>query len=146
LLRETIELFTPMAEDDAITLQAQLATTLPAVPVDAVRLRQVLHNLLANALRHTPAGGTVTVASAATAAALTITIRDSGEGIAPEHLPHLFDRFYRADRARARDTGGAGLGLAIVRAIVQAHGGTVTAHSAGMGQGSTFVVTLPLVQ
>jgi signal transduction histidine kinase len=146
LLRETIEIFTPMAEDDAITLQAQLATTLPAVPVDAVRLRQVLHNLLANALRHTPAGGTVTVASAATAAALTITIRDSGEGIAPEHLPHLFDRFYRADRARARDTGGAGLGLAIVRAIVQAHGGTVTAHSAGMGQGSTFVVTLPLVQ
>ncbi len=146
LLRETIEVFAPMAEDGSISLEAQLAPTLPAVAIDSVRLRQVLHNLLANALRHTPAGGTVSVQSAATADAVTITIRDSGEGIAPEHLPHVFDRFYRADRARARDTGGAGLGLAIVRAIVQAHGGTVSAESAGIGQGSAFTVTLPIVR
>jgi len=144
LLRETIDLFAPMAEDGEITLQPALAATLPALPVDSVRLRQVLHNLLANALRHTPTGGTVTIQSAATADAITIAIRDSGEGIAPEHLPHVFDRFYRADRARARDTGGAGLGLAIVRAIVQAHGGTVTVESPGLGQGSTFTVILPL--
>lgn len=146
LLRETIEVFAPMAEDSSISLEAQLALTLPAVAVDSVRLRQVLHNLLANALRHTPAGGTVSVESSATSEAITITIRDSGEGIAPEHLPHVFDRFYRTDRARARDTGGAGLGLAIVRAIVQAHGGTVSAQSDGMGQGSAFTVTLPIVR
>ncbi len=146
LLREIIEIFAPMAEDSAINLEAQLAPTLPAAAVDSVRLRQVLHNLLANALRHTPTGGTVSLQSAATPDAVTIMIRDSGEGIAPEHLPHVFDRFYRTDRARARDTGGAGLGLAIVRAIVQAHGGTVSAQSNGIGQGSAFTVALPIAR
>ena len=144
LLQETVEIFAPMAEDAEITLQSDFALTLPAVPVDSVRLRQVLHNLLANALRHTHAGGTVTVTSSVGANAVKIAIRDTGDGLAADHLAHIFDRFYRTDRARTRDTGGAGLGLAIVRAIVQAHGGTVTAASAGIGQGSTFTVTLPV--
>lgn len=144
LLQETVELFVPMAEDGEITLQTDLAPTLPAVAVDAVRLRQVLHNLLGNALRHTPAGGRVLLQSGVDAQRVTITIQDNGEGIDPEHLPHLFDRFYRVDRARARDTGGAGLGLAIARAIVQAHGGDISAHSEGSGRGSRFTITLPL--
>jgi signal transduction histidine kinase len=144
LLRETIEIFAPMAEDAEIRLQAEIPPTLPAAVVDSVRLRQVLHNLLANALRHTAGGGAVTVTSSATADTVAIAIRDTGEGIATDHLPHVFDRFYRTDRARARDTGGAGLGLAIVRAIVQAHSGNVTVASAGLGQGSTFTVTLPV--
>jgi len=144
LLQETVEIFAPMAEDAEIVLQSDFAVMLPAVPVDSVRLRQVLHNLLANALRHTHAGGTVTVTSSVGANAVKIAIRDTGDGLAADHLAHIFDRFYRTDRARTRDTGGAGLGLAIVRAIVQAHGGTVTAASAGIGQGSTFTVTLPV--
>jgi signal transduction histidine kinase len=104
----------------------------------------VLQNLLANALRHTPAGGSITVKTQAAAGTVQLTITDTGEGIAPEHLPHVFDRFYRADPARARDKGGAGLGLAIVRAIVEAHHGQITAASAGVpGQGTTFTITLP---
>ncbi|MCB0063763.1 MAG: HAMP domain-containing protein [Caldilineaceae bacterium] len=144
LLREVVDLFLPMAEDAEITLQTQFATTLPAIAVDSVRLRQVLHNLLGNALRHTPPGGTVSVQSRADAQQVTLTIQDNGDGIAVEHLPHLFDRFYRADPARARETGGTGLGLAIARAIIQAHGGDIMAHSDGLGQGSRFTVTLPL--
>lgn len=152
LLHEMLEIFAPMAEEQEITLHAELAPTLPAVPADSVRIRQVLHNLLANALRHTPAGGTITITSNTKSSntkssnsteSVIIAIRDTGEGIAPEHLPNVFDRFYRTDRARARDTGGAGLGLAIVRAIVQAHDGQISATSDGIGHGSTFTVTLP---
>jgi signal transduction histidine kinase len=139
-----MDLFLPMAEDSEVTLQAQFASTLPAALVDSVRLRQVLHNLLGNALRHTPAGGSVTIQTAADSQQITIAIEDSGEGIAPEHLSHVFDRFYRVDRARARDSGGSGLGLAIVRAIVQAHGGDVRVQSEGPGQGSIFIVNLPV--
>jgi len=148
LLHETLEIFAPMAEEDDVTLHAELTHTLPAVVVDSVRMRQVLHNLLANALRHTPAGGTITIASSTERSNGTdnvvIAIRDTGDGIAREHLPYVFDRFYRTDRARARDTGGAGLGLAIVRAIVQAHNGQITAASEGIGHGSTFTLILPL--
>lgn len=146
MLHETIDLFRPMAEDAEIRLEVALAQTLPAVTVDAVRIRQVLHNLIGNALRYTPAGGTITVRSAATAGHVVLTVQDNGTGIAPEHLPHVFDRFYRTDRARARDTGGTGLGLAIVRAIVQANDGDVTAESEGLGQGTTFIVRLPITQ
>jgi signal transduction histidine kinase len=114
------------------------------VNADADRLGQVLTNLLDNALRHTPPGGRVTIAAAVGPDDVRLTVADSGEGIAPEHLPHLFERFYRVDAARDRAHGGAGVGLAIVRAIVHAHGGTVTAASDGPGQGATFTVTLPL--
>lgn len=146
LFTESIDLFQPMAEEIGITLQLQITSMLPTLPVDAARLRQVLHNLLANALRHTPAGGTVTLQTSTDAEQIIIAIRDSGDGIMPEHLPHIFDRFYRTDRARSRDTGGTGLGLAIVRAIVQVHGGEVHAQSEGIGKGSTFTVTLPIAE
>jgi signal transduction histidine kinase len=115
---------------------------LPAVDADPKRLGQVLRNLLANAVRHTPAGGQVTVAARARGGAVEVAVRDTGEGIAPAHLPYVFERFYRADRSRARATGGAGLGLAIVKQLVEAHGGRVAVASAP-GQGATFTVTLP---
>ncbi len=114
-----------------------------AVDVDPDRLGQVLGNLLDNALRHTPAGGRVEVAARRSGADVVVEVRDDGEGIAAEHLPHVFERFYRADAARDRAHGGSGIGLAIVKALVEAHGGRVAAASDGPGRGTTVAVTLP---
>ncbi|MGH8723094.1 MAG: sensor histidine kinase, partial [Burkholderiales bacterium] len=109
---------------------------------DADRLHQLLMILLDNAIRHTPPGGRIRVAVAATAdGQARLAVRDEGEGIAPEHLPHLFERFYRADGARGRSSGGTGLGLAIARAICLAHGVELTVTSSP-GRGATFVATL----
>jgi signal transduction histidine kinase len=116
---------------------------LPAAFVDATRIAQVLRNLLTNAMRHTPEGGTITVSASADDGHVTVSVRDDGPGIPAEHLPHVFERFYRADPSRARTTGGAGLGLAIVQGIVHAHGGTVAAASEG---GAVFRFTLPLAR
>jgi signal transduction histidine kinase len=107
-------------------------------------LAQVLGNLLDNSLRHTPRGGLVDVAARADDSRLAITVTDSGDGIAAEHLPHVFERFYRVDAARDRDHGGAGIGLAIAKALVQAHRGRLTVSSDGPGTGTTFTITLPL--
>jgi signal transduction histidine kinase len=114
-----------------------------AISGDADRLHQLLMILLDNAIRHTSPGGRIRVAVAATAdGKARLAVRDEGEGIAPEHLPHLFERFYRADGARGRSSGGTGLGLAIARAICLAHGGEITVTSSP-GRGATFVATLP---
>lgn len=110
---------------------------------DRQRLMQVLGNLLDNALRHTPAGGHVTLTAARTGAEVAFTVADDGEGITPEHLPHLFERFYRADYARDRGRGGSGIGLAIVKALTEAHGGHVSVTSRGPGHGTTFTATVP---
>jgi two-component system, OmpR family, sensor kinase len=113
------------------------------VPGDPDRLHQLVMILLDNAIRHTPPGGRIRVAVASTAdGQARIAVRDEGEGIAPEHLPHLFERFYRADGARGRSSGGTGLGLAIAQAICRAHGGDISVTSAP-DQGATFLVTLP---
>jgi signal transduction histidine kinase len=119
-----------------------LPATLPPVQADPERVGQVLRNLLRNARQHTPPEGTVTIAARALAGWVEISVRDTGSGIAPEHLPYVFERFYRADPARARSTGGAGLGLAIVKQLVEAHGGRVEVDSAP-GAGTTFRFTLP---
>jgi signal transduction histidine kinase len=111
---------------------------------DRQRLMQVLGNLLDNALRHTPSGGQVTVTAARAGAEAVVTVTDDGEGIAAVHLPHLFERFYRADSARDRERGGSGIGLAIVKALTEAHGGHVSVASRGPGQGSTFTVAVPI--
>ncbi|GAC81391.1 Signal transduction histidine kinase [Gordonia malaquae] len=111
--------------------------------VDPARIGQVLGNLLDNARRHTPRGGSVTLRTVRAGDGVVVTVSDSGEGIDPEHLPHVFDRFYRADTARSSRDGGSGIGLTIVAALVQAHGGTVSAASAGRGTGAVFTVTLP---
>lgn len=130
------------ARDVALIVDAP--RDLPEVAVDRDRMGQVLGNLMDNALRHTPGGGTVTLrARAADRGGLRLTVEDTGEGIAAAHLPHVFERFYRADTARDRDHGGSGIGLAIAKALVEAHGGTVSAASDGPGRGATFVVLLP---
>lgn len=127
-----------------VTLTTHVDGDLPPLWADRQRLGQVLANLLDNALRHTPSGGRVAIAAGADDGALTITVTDDGEGIPVEHLPHVFDRFYRADAARSREHGGAGIGLAIAKALVEAHQGQVSADSRGPGTGSTFTITLPV--
>jgi signal transduction histidine kinase len=111
---------------------------------DPQRLAQVLGNLLDNALRHTPAGGHVTLAVGRAAGDVVFTVADDGDGIAPEHLPHVFERFYRADSARDRGRGGSGIGLAIAKALTEAHGGRISVASRGPGEGTTFTVTVPI--
>ena len=110
---------------------------------DQTRLTQLVINLIDNALRYTPSGGKATVSVARVAASATLRVEDTGVGIDGEHLPHVFERFYRADPSRARGEGGAGLGLAISRWIAQAHGGDIAVESS-LGQGSAFTVHLPL--
>ena len=124
-------------------LHLDVAENLPRVRGDADRLEQVFRNLLANARTHTPADGRIEISAGRAAGGVRIVVADNGRGIAAEHLEHVFDRFYRADRSRSRVTGGAGLGLAIVRQLVTAHGGTVAAESDGAGRGTRFTVTLP---
>ena len=143
LVQDAVELFGPLAETQAVTLTSVQQGDPVRVQADRARLMQVLQNLLTNALRHTPAGGVITLTVRTVGAQVEIVVQDSGEGISAEHLPYVFDRFYRTDAARDRDAGGAGLGLAIVRVLVAAHGGAVRVASAGPGRGSTFVVALP---
>jgi signal transduction histidine kinase len=111
---------------------------------DRQRLTQALSNLLDNALRHTLGGGHVTLTAARNGTDAVFTVTDDGEGIAAEHLPHIFERFYRADSARDRGRGGSGIGLAIVKALTEAHGGHINVASRGPGHGSTFTVTMPI--
>jgi signal transduction histidine kinase len=143
LIQETVAVFEPLAEEKGVHLRAALGESLAPVRGDRSRLRQVLHNLLANALRHTNKEGSVTVRGVNSPTGVVVAIQDTGEGMEAHQLEHIFDRFYRTDPSRSRESGGSGLGLAIVKAIVEAHGGKVGVTSAGLGQGSTFTVTLP---
>jgi len=144
VVQDATERFEPLAKNAGIRLETRAGAHLPLISIDPMRMLQVLDNLLANALRHTPAGGTIRVCTRREEDTVVLEVLDSGEGIDAEDLPHLFDRFYRTDRSRNRDTGGSGLGLAITRSLVEAQGGRVSAHSAGRGQGSTFCVHLPI--
>ncbi len=131
------------ADARGLALAVALPAGLPLVDADPERVGQVLRNLLANAFAYTPAGGRIIVTAETWPGQVAVSVRDTGAGIAAEHLPHIFDRFYRADRARARPTGGAGLGLAIARQLIRAHGGDITAASEP-GAGSMFTFTLPV--
>jgi two-component system sensor histidine kinase BaeS len=131
------------ADAAEVTVTTQVTPGAGVVRVDRVRLAQVLDNLVVNAIRHTPAGGSITLAARRDAGSVELTVTDTGEGIEAEHLPHVFERFYRVDSARDRRHGGSGVGLAICRALVQAHGGTVQAASEGPGRGARFTVRLP---
>jgi signal transduction histidine kinase len=143
LVKETAVSFKPMAKNQNIELIVELLGSLPTIQADGTRLRQSLHNLVDNALRHTPENGRILLQVEQINDTMQIRVQDSGQGMAPEQINHVFDRFYRADPSRSRESGGSGLGLAIVRAIAKAHGGEVTAVSAGLNQGSTFSLTLP---
>jgi signal transduction histidine kinase len=142
LVHETVQALEPLAAESDIRLLADMPRV-PATLVDPLRMRQVLFNLLSNAMRHTPPGGTVRAKALRDSKGLTLVVEDTGEGFTPEQLASLFNRFYRADKSRSRETGGTGLGLAIVKAIIEAHGGTIAADSAGQGHGSCFTIVLP---
>lgn len=143
LLQSTLANFSIPAEARNVQVKVNAPDTLPTVRADRDRVGQVLRNLLANALRHTPDGGSITCAAAREGEFVRISIHDTGEGIAPEDLAHVFDRFYRADKSRTRSTGGTGLGLAIAQAWVEAMGGQLNVTSS-VGQGSVFWFTLPI--
>jgi two-component system sensor histidine kinase BaeS len=132
-------------EAKGVRLISDIATGLPELSLDQERIGQVLGNLLDNALRHTPAGGTVTILATPSpgTGGVQLSVADTGDGIPPEHLPHVFERFYRVDTARDRTHGGSGIGLAIAKALVEAHDGQLTVTSPGTGQGSTFLILLP---
>jgi PAS domain S-box-containing protein len=135
----------PAAEARSIHLQTALDSRTGPVSGDPDRLQQIIWNLLTNAIKFTPEGGRVEVGLERTNSHVEVTISDTGQGIAPEFLPHVFERFSQSDSSSTRRHGGLGLGLAIVRQLVELHGGTVTAESSGVGAGTTFKVMLPLM-
>jgi signal transduction histidine kinase len=142
LLEDIHAIYAPMAEAAGITLELDYIDESHLIQGDCSRLTQCLQNLLNNAIRFTPEGGKVSITLSSDDHHLDIKISDTGSGIAPEHLPHVFDRFYRSDPTRTRETGGTGLGLAITRAIIEAHEGEIHAHSDGEGLGSVFSIRL----
>jgi len=142
MIQDLLDELTLLADDRRITLSFE-SQSAPPVLGDAQWLKQALINLLDNALHYTPSGGAVTVRLQAAGDGVTVAVEDTGHGIEPEHLPHLFERFYRTDWARAKDAGGTGLGLPIVKEIAEAHGGTVSVTSQ-VDKGSIFTLRLPL--
>ncbi|HET7271450.1 MAG TPA: ATP-binding protein [Rubrobacter sp.] len=142
-IRQVAGRLAPLFDAKGVTLKTEVRKRPPPVLADPDRLAQVLTNLLSNALRHTPPGGSVTAEAEPRKERVLFRISDTGEGIAEEHLPHVFERFYRADRARSRGDGGAGLGLAISKALVEAMGGEIWAESEGQDRGAAFSFTLP---
>jgi two-component system, OmpR family, sensor histidine kinase BaeS len=143
LLERAVVAHAPAAQQKQIELVLDAPNTLPEVMVDPDRFAQVLDNLLTNALRYTPENGRISLTASHTATAVQLKVQDSGPGMSGMELAHVFDRFYRGDRARQRHEGGSGLGLAIVRSIVVGHNGRIWAESAP-GQGATFIIELPL--
>jgi len=134
---------TPTAAARRITLRTRIAESVPPIEGDAKRLHQVLNNVLSNAVKFTPDGGSIDVECGVDDTWVQVIVRDSGAGIPPEFLPFVFDRFRQADSRTTRRHGGLGLGLAIARHIVEQHGGTMTASSEGEDRGATFVIGLP---
>jgi PAS domain S-box-containing protein len=145
IIEAAVESVSPAAEARSIRLQRVLDSGSSMVSGDPNRLQQVVWNLLTNAIKFTPKGGRVQVRLERVNSHIEIIVTDTGEGIAPEVLPHIFDRFRQADSTTTRDHGGLGLGLAIVRHVVEMHGGTVEVESEGQDKGATFTVKLPLI-
>jgi len=143
VIEAAVDAVRPAAEAKDIRLQILLDTKAGPVSGDADRLQQIFWNLLSNAVKFTPKGGRVQVRLERVNSHVEITVSDSGEGIEPEFLPHVFDRFRQADQTTTRRQGGLGLGLSIVRQLVEMHGGTVHAESEGEGKGTNFIVNLP---
>jgi histidine kinase len=144
LVAATAERLRPQFDEKGVELAISVPTDLVPVLGDEDRLNQVLTNLLGNALQYTPSGGRVDVGATRHGRAVRVSVRDNGIGVSAEHLPRLFDRFYRAEDSRSRAGGGSGIGLTIARHLVQAHGGEIGAHSEGPGKGAEFWFTLPV--
>jgi signal transduction histidine kinase len=145
LLRQAVSPLQPQLTAGEISLSLELPDSLPLVNIDWQRVNQVLHNILENAVAHTPKGGAIRVAASEKGKWVEVSVADTGKGIPAEDLPHIFERFYRVDKSRARATGGSGLGLTIAKRLVEAHGGTITVQSK-LGEGSRFSFTLPVVE
>ena len=145
LIEDTMTLFEPLANEKQLTLRSILPDSLPPVSFDHGRLRQVLNNLLSNALRHTPNGGSITIRVAQQANEISIAVEDTGEGLQPDEVAQIFERFYRVDPSRSRASGGSGIGLAISRQLARLMDGDITAESEGKDMGSTFTLYLPAV-
>ncbi len=143
VIHESLQALEPLAAEKNIKMENEASPT-REVSVDPFRIRQVIFNLLSNSLRHTPKGGKISIKTKIDEKEITVLIQDTGDGLAPNELASVFNRFYRADRSRSRETGGTGLGLSIVKAIVEAHGGSVRAESKGKGLGSIFSFSIPL--
>ncbi len=142
VINRTLEALQARASAKQLVLEADLPTDLPLVNADPQRVTQILGNLLSNGIAHTPPGGEILITARAATSEVDISISDTGPGIPPEHVPYIFERFYRADPSRSRTTGGTGLGLAIAKQLVEAHGGHITVASE-VGQGTRFSFTLP---
>jgi signal transduction histidine kinase len=142
LIQNLVDELNPLADDRRITLSFE-SQSVPPILGDAQWIKQALINLLDNALHYTPSGGAVTVRLEAVGVGVAVAVEDTGHGIEPEHLSHLFERFYRTDWARAKDAGGTGLGLPIVKEIAESHGGTVSVTSQ-VEKGSVFTLHLPI--
>ena len=143
LISDTLESFSELAARKHVTITGQAGPSIDPVFMDTMQIGRVLNTLIANALRHTPAGGTIDVRASRAGSMVEVSVSDTGEGIQPDDLPNVFDSFYRGDKSRSRLTGGSGLGLAIARGIVRAHGGEISAESQP-ARGSRFAFTLPL--
>jgi signal transduction histidine kinase len=143
LISDTLESFSGLARQRDVSLRADVEPDVDLVYMDAPRIGRVLNNLVSNALRHTPPGGRVEVHASLQGDLVWVDVFDSGAGIHSEDLPHIFERFYRGEKSRSRLTGGAGLGLAIARGIVEAHGGQIGVKSSS-GEGANFFFILPL--
>ena len=135
----------PAADAKNIALNLHLDPAASATSCDVARIQQVVWNLVSNAVKFTPKGGRIDVSLRRKESSIELEVKDDGQGISAELLPHVFDRFRQADSSTRRSFGGLGLGLSIVKYIVEAHGGTVAAYSAGEGLGSTFTVRLPVL-
>lgn len=141
LISDTLESFSELASHQGVRLEGSAESNVDPVLMDTQRIGRVLNNLIGNALRHTPAGGQVEVRARRAGSGVEVTVQDSGEGIRAEDIPNIFESFYRGEKSRNRATGGAGLGLAITRGIVRAHGGEIQVKSK---PGDTrFTFTLP---
>ncbi|WP_322488431.1 sensor histidine kinase [Chloroflexus sp.] len=143
VIRRTVAQLQPQVLDGCLQVVCKHTDQPLLTRADPDRVAQILLNLLGNAVRYTPEGGCITVRSALVDEQVQVTVEDTGIGIAPEHLPYIFERFYRADPSRSRASGGSGIGLTIARHLAWAMGGDITAYSAGLGKGSAFTVTLP---
>jgi two-component system sensor histidine kinase BaeS len=142
LVEQVVHAMLPLAEERGITLTAGVQQPVAPIRADGDRLAEVLTNLIGNALRYAHQGRHVTVSAAQENDRLMLEVADDGPGLSPDELPFVFERFWRGDRSRSRDSGGSGIGLAIVRQLVELHGGTVSAESKP-GEGTTFRVALP---
>ncbi len=145
LVKQAVTPWQPQLAAKEISLSLDLPDNLPLVNIDWQRVNQVLHNLLENAVAYTHKGGTINVAAITQGDWVEVSVSDTGEGIPAEDLPHIFERFYRVDKSRARVTGGSGLGLTIAKRLVEAHGGKITVQSK-LGKGSRFSFTLPIAK